>query len=283
MVNVAWVVSVLPQSSVAVKVTVAAPVAPHRSDRPEKLSDHVTFPQVSEAAPVVPFDASHALSSAVLPLPSHSTVRSEAAVSIVGGVVSSMVNVAWVVSVLPQSSVAVKITVAAPVAPHRSVRAEKSCENVTVPQVSEAAPVPPFDASHALSSAVLPLPSHSTVKFEAAVSIVGGVESIAMLVSVRLSGDARSPLTSAILLGGVFARNATELVHESATSGVNSSVTSVIGVPPTTTGPCAANWLMPAARLMIPAEGLTLPGAMSSRPKFARSYVALTNCISDDG
>ena len=39
-----------------------------------------------------------------------------------GAVVSSMVNVAVVLLALPQSSVAVKVTVTAPVAPHRSLR-----------------------------------------------------------------------------------------------------------------------------------------------------------------
>jgi hypothetical protein len=48
-----------------------------------------------------------------------------------GFVVSSIVNVAVVETVSPQSSVAVKVTVAAPVAPQRSLRAVKSLDHVT--------------------------------------------------------------------------------------------------------------------------------------------------------
>ena len=51
---------------------------------------------------------------------SHSTVISGGVVNI-GGVISSMVKVAEVVGALPQSSVAVKITVAEPVSPHKAL------------------------------------------------------------------------------------------------------------------------------------------------------------------
>ena len=61
--------------------------------------------------------------SSKFPLPSHSTVKLVATISIVGGVVSSIVNVEDAVAVFPQSSVAVKVTVAEPVAPHSSERA----------------------------------------------------------------------------------------------------------------------------------------------------------------
>ena len=61
--------------------------------------------------------------ASMLPMPSHSTVSFEAAVSIVGFVVSSIVNVAVVEVALPQSSVAVKVTVAEPVAPQSSLKA----------------------------------------------------------------------------------------------------------------------------------------------------------------
>ena len=67
--------------------------------------------------------ASQAFKAAVLPMPSHSTVSSSAAVSIVGLVVSSIVNVAVVVLALPQSSVAVNVTIALPVAPQSSLNA----------------------------------------------------------------------------------------------------------------------------------------------------------------
>ena len=58
--------------------------------------------------------------SSTFPLPSHSTVKLVAVVSIVGGVESSIVNVAEVVAVFPQLSVAVNVTEAEPVAPHSS-------------------------------------------------------------------------------------------------------------------------------------------------------------------
>jgi hypothetical protein len=68
-----------------------------------------------------PFEASQAANAVVLPAPSHCTVESFAAVVIVGGKLSMMVNVAVVVVALPHESVAVKVTVAAPVAPQPSL------------------------------------------------------------------------------------------------------------------------------------------------------------------
>ena len=121
MVKVAVVVLVFKQSSVAVKVTKAEPVAPHSSLKAVKSLDHITPPQRSEAA-APPLEANQAFSSAVFPAPSHSTVSSTATVSIVGSVVSSMVKVAVVVLANPHSSVAVKITVCEPVAPHSSLK-----------------------------------------------------------------------------------------------------------------------------------------------------------------
>ena len=69
-------------------------------------------------------------------MPSHSTVKGLAAVSMLGAVVSSMVNVAVALLALPQASVAVKVTVAPPVAPQLSLRAVKSCSMVTSLQLS---------------------------------------------------------------------------------------------------------------------------------------------------
>jgi hypothetical protein len=69
-----------------------------------------------------PFDASQAANAVVLPAPSHCTVASFAAVVIVGGKLSMMVNVAVVGVLLPQESVAVKVTVALPVAPQPLLR-----------------------------------------------------------------------------------------------------------------------------------------------------------------
>ena len=116
MVNVAVVLEVFPQSSVAVKVTVSAPVAPQRSLKPALLLLQVTLPHASLAT-APPLLESQAAKAAALPAPSHSTVSSAATVSMLGSVVSSMVNVAEEVTVLPQSSLAVKMTVALPVAP----------------------------------------------------------------------------------------------------------------------------------------------------------------------
>ena len=79
----------------------------------------------------------------------------------VGGVVSSMVKVAVVADSLVQSSVAVKVTVAAPVSPQPSDRPEKSLLQTNGMQCS--AKAPPCESSHAFSSVVCPVPSHSRV------------------------------------------------------------------------------------------------------------------------
>ena len=136
MVNVAVDVEALPHSSVAVKVTVAAPVAPQRSLRAVKLLVQVTVPQASVAV-APPLLLNHVLRSVVLPEPSHSTVRSAAGVVMAGAVSSLMVNVAVVDVALPHASVAV-VTVAAPVAPQRSLKAVKSLLQVTPLQSSVA-------------------------------------------------------------------------------------------------------------------------------------------------
>src|SRR5688572_20922110 len=129
------------------------------------------------------YAALFASSAAVLPAPSHSTVSSDASVSIVGGVVSSIVKVAVVVLALPQSSEIVRATVALPVSPQSSLKDVKLLLQVTPLHTSLAA-APPFAASHALSAAVLPAPSHSTVSSDASVSIVGGVVSSIVKVAV---------------------------------------------------------------------------------------------------
>ena len=79
-----------------------------------------------------------------------------------GGVVSSMVKVAEVVVVLLQASVAVKITVADPVAPQSSLNEVKLWDQVTAPHASDA-DAPPLVDNHVFKAAVLPAPSHSTV------------------------------------------------------------------------------------------------------------------------
>src|SRR5881394_1330066 len=64
--------------------------------------------------------ANHAAICAPLPAPSHSKTALLEQV-ITGGVVSTTVTVLEQVLWLPQASVAVKVTVAAPLAPHRSL------------------------------------------------------------------------------------------------------------------------------------------------------------------
>ena len=51
---------------------------------------------------------------------------------------SSIVNVAVVLLLLPQSSVAVKVTMAEPVAPQSSLKVSKSLLHVTLLQASDA-------------------------------------------------------------------------------------------------------------------------------------------------
>ena len=69
-----------------------------------------------------------------------------------GFVVSTIVKVAVVEVLLPQSSVAVKVTVASPVAAQRSLNAAKLLLHVTPLQMSDAA-APPLEVNQALSSA----------------------------------------------------------------------------------------------------------------------------------
>src|SRR6056297_1947009 len=119
-VKVACAVVLLPQSSVAVKVTKDSPVVPQSSLSVVKSFVHVTFEQLSNAAPP-PWLFNQLLRSVVLPEPSQNTVKSLGLVVISGAVVSSIVKVAVVVLVLPQSSVAVKVMIEVPVAPHASI------------------------------------------------------------------------------------------------------------------------------------------------------------------
>ena len=66
----------------------------------------------------------------------------------------------------PQASVAVKVTVAAPVAPHQSLNDVKSFVQVTSEHGSDAL-APPWELSQLFNSVVLLEPSHSTVSSEA--------------------------------------------------------------------------------------------------------------------
>ena len=111
MVKVAVVVVKFPQASVAVKVTVSVPVAPQSSLRPVLSLVQVTPEHASDALAPQLFANHAAKAPEGSDVPSHSTVLSEAATSIVGFAVSSMVKVAVVVVKFPQASVAVKVTV----------------------------------------------------------------------------------------------------------------------------------------------------------------------------
>jgi len=79
-----------------------------------------------------------------LPAPSHWTVTFVAGEVISGAKVSSTKKVAVVELVLPQASMAVKVTVAEPVPPHPSLRVVKLLDQVTALQTSFA-PAPPAE------------------------------------------------------------------------------------------------------------------------------------------
>ena len=85
---------------------------------------------------------------------------------------SSIVNVAVEVTVLPKISVAVNVTVAAPVSPQRSDRLVKSFVQVTAKQLSLTV-APPLEVNQSFSSEVFPEPSHSTVRSAAFVNRTG--------------------------------------------------------------------------------------------------------------
>ena len=112
--------------------------------------------------------------SSTFPLPSQSTVKLVATISIVGGIVSSIVNVAVVDAEFPHPSVAVKVTVAEPVSPHSSESSLKLFDQLTAEQLSVAV-APPCVANQLLRSSIFPLPSHCTVKFEPPVTTGGTV------------------------------------------------------------------------------------------------------------
>ena len=131
-VNVAEVVAKLPEPSVTVNVTVSAPVAPHKSLKPEELCVQVKGPQASVAVEP-PWLLNHAANWAALPDPSHSTVSSAAANVITGSTLSSTVTVAVVVVELFEGSVTVKVTELSPKSEH--VNAVWLNESVT-PQAS---------------------------------------------------------------------------------------------------------------------------------------------------
>ncbi len=157
MVNVADVVEVLPQASVAVKITVALPAAPHEGVSTVKLFVQVTALQISVAfAPPLLFN--QLFKSVVLPCPSQTTDTPDAGVVILGATVSMILKVALVVAVLPQASVAVKITVALPAAP-QPVIPVKLLVQVTALQLS-VAKAPPLKLSQRFKEDKFPVPLH---------------------------------------------------------------------------------------------------------------------------
>ena len=144
----------------------------------------VASPQASPAVAVTLPRASTLVSTSQLSFCSRSWLAGPS-MERLGGVVSSMVNVADVWLVLPQSSLAVKVTVTAPVAPQRSLSVASLWLNVTALQLSLAS-APPLSASHPARSAVLPAPSHSTVRSEASVSMLGAMMSVTVIVWVHV-------------------------------------------------------------------------------------------------
>src|SRR5690606_25124694 len=184
MVKVATVRTLLPHSSVAVKVTVALPVAPHSSLKPLKSLVQVIAPHKSSAT-APPLLDNQEFNASVLPKPSHSTVISSAASTKTGAVVSTIVKVAVVLLLLPHSSLAVKVTVALPVAPHSSLKPLKSWLQVIALHRSLAT-APPLVNNQLVRAVVLPKPSHSTIISCAATSSTGAVVSTMVKVACVL-------------------------------------------------------------------------------------------------
>ena len=183
-VKVAEVVEEFPHSSVAVKVTSAFPVSPQSSDKAVKSFVQTIVPSQTSEAVAPPFAFNQLLRSVIFPAPSHSTVKSAAAISIFGGLESVIVKLADVDAKFPQLSVAVKVTVTLPVSPHKSDSDPKSLVQFTIEQLSEA-PAPPKVSNQLLSSVVFPAPSHSTEALLAEVVITGGVVSSTVIICVN--------------------------------------------------------------------------------------------------
>ena len=148
MVNAAVVEALLPQSSVAVNTTVMVWV--QVPDQEPGVLDHVTLlPHRSEAEapPLLLSQATYPLLRSGL-VPSHSALSSLAGISMLGGVVSKMVNVAVVEALLPQSSVAVNTNVMVWVqVPDQEPGA---LDHVTLLPHRSEAEAPPLEASHAI-------------------------------------------------------------------------------------------------------------------------------------
>ena len=86
-----------------------SPDNPQVDVNPSSVNVQVIAPQ-SSVAIAPPLLLIQVFSSEVLPDPSHSTIVFDDGVSILGGVVSSMIKLAVVVLLLPHSSVTINIT-----------------------------------------------------------------------------------------------------------------------------------------------------------------------------
>ena len=158
--NVAVVVLALPQSSVAVKITVAVPVAAVVAQGDEVVAPSHTAASIRSCR------------AAVVGEPVVQRRHVAHAVALNCGVLShhvdrwvrraSIVNVAVVVLALPQSSVAVKITGCS-----RRAAVVAQGNEVVAPSHTAAASeavAPPLLASQSFNAVMLPMPSHSTVE-----------------------------------------------------------------------------------------------------------------------
>src|SRR5690606_15136363 len=124
-----------------------------------------------------------ACNSVEFPEPSHSTVLFCAAFTNVGAVVSSIVEVAVVVTTLPQASLPVKITSTLPVAPHAATKLAASSlfVQVTVEQLSVAS-APTWFANQLFNACVVFVP-HCTIKLCACFVNTGNVVSTTLTVA----------------------------------------------------------------------------------------------------
>src|SRR5687767_11743026 len=118
-----------------------------------------------------------------------------------GGVVSTIVKVAVVLLLNPSLSVAVKVTVAAPVSPHRSDNEIKSFVHVIGPQGSDAI-APALVVNQLVRSAELPLPSHSTVRSDAGTMMDGPTPSGHVTVAITKNPK---PVGSELMMAGGIA------------------------------------------------------------------------------
>ena len=137
------------------------------------VHDHVLRLHESEAAPLPPV-VNHELISAVV-VAEQAMSRDEGGVVMLGAVVSDKVNVALVVEVRPQRSVAVNVVARAPEVPQAlvNVAGVGEYDQVNVVHKSLATP-PPLDAIQAVSALVFAVPvEQATVLADATEEMMG--------------------------------------------------------------------------------------------------------------